>query len=579
MDNSSTAADDQAKSPNAKTASLNGGQQQRPAGEPSSNNDHGVKEATKEALDTSGEVLLSTDGMATVSVGLSPEEQAEASFFRPYWTLEFAGTALFALLMIWCYGWLYLGAFWNPLTRLEDLHVSVLNCDVLPPTSSLNASFAPYMPVLAPRPLATSLLAGSIYNTNSPLGPGGGSGRSLTWDTASCPGVTGPRPCGTPEEEAACMQSLSNDVRQGGPWALLYFPSTFTTSYLSWYTYSGIAPQLQSLWAQYVIARGRCYSTYNYVSAVTTQSLVPGLSRSLTQALASNPAAVAATGLNLKFLATGITPVETDLAPVKNFGQHFASYIFCVLLWLGSTFMVVTSWQFKLPVERALMAPPPARPSATGPLEDGTQTEAETAAVQAKAEAAETERRHVRLGALAWALWVKGFVAAVFMFILSVLLCCLLWALGAGNEQFYKNAGQTIAFGWYMSWSFIAINALLLHFLGVERFSSISALILILQLTSASAILTTDLSNRFFYIGRGLPMYWGVRAFRTLWFGVNTDTMWLNWVVITAFNVVFMPLGLGATAYRVWTNGSWGRRGGVARPINVQMGGVVAVAM
>ncbi|KAG2487263.1 hypothetical protein HYH03_014104 [Edaphochlamys debaryana] len=515
-----------------------------------------------------------------VTAAVSAEAQAEASFFRPYWTAEFAITALFAQLVIWCFAWLYLGAFWNPLTRLEDLHVSVLNCDVLPPTSSLNASFAPYMPVLAPRPLATSLLAGSIYNTTSPLGPGGGSGRSLTWDIASCPGVTGPRPCGTPEEEAACMQSLSNDVRQGGPWALLYFPSTFTTSYLSWYTYSGIAPQLQSLWAQYVIARGRCYSTYNYVTAVTTQSLVPGLSRSLTLSLASNPAALAATGLNLKFLATGITPVETDLAPVKNFGQHFASYIFCVLLWLGATFMVATSWQFKLPVEKALITPPPPQPSAAGATAaEESQPDLESPEARAKAEAAEVAGRNVRLGALAWALWVKGLVAALFMFVLIVLLCCVLWALGAGNEQWYMNAGQTIAFGWYMSWSFIAINAVLLHFLGVERFSSISALILILQLTSASAILTTDLSNRFFYIGRGLPFYWGVRAFRTLWFGVNTDTMWLNWVVITAFNVVFMPLGLGATAYRVWTNGSWGRRGGVTRPVNVQMGGVVAVAM
>ena len=30
---------------------------------------------------------------------------------------------------------------------------------------------------------------------------------------------------------------------------------------------------------------------------------------------------------------------------MRNFGQHFATYIFCVLLWLGASFVVATSWQ------------------------------------------------------------------------------------------------------------------------------------------------------------------------------------------------------------------------------------------
>lgn len=35
-----------------------------------------------------------------------------------------------------------------------------------------------------------------------------------------------------------------------------------------------------------------------------------------------------------------------------------------------------------------------------------------------------------------------------------------------------------------MSWSFISVNAVLLHIMGIERFSSASAFLLILQLTS-----------------------------------------------------------------------------------------------
>lgn len=54
----------------------------------------------------------------------------------------------------------------------------------------------------------------------------------------------------------------------------------------------------------------------------------------------------------------------------------------------------------------------------------------------------------------------------------------------------------------FLSWAFVSINAVLLHALGIERFSSMSALLLILQLTSASAIMTSELSNRFFYVGK-----------------------------------------------------------------------------
>ena len=53
-----------------------------------------------------------------------------------------------------------------------------------------------------------------------------------------------------------------------------------------------------------------------------------------------------------------------------------------------------------------------------------------------------------------------------------------------------------------MSWSFLSINAALLHGLGLERFSGASALLIILQLTSASAILNQHISNRFFFVGK-----------------------------------------------------------------------------
>ncbi|GIL64456.1 hypothetical protein Vafri_18362 [Volvox africanus] len=254
---------------------------------------------------------------------------------------------------------------------------------------------------------------------------------------------------------------------------------------------------------------------------------MPGLSQKLTWDLASNPNVLQI--ISPTFLASGVSVKEVNLAPVKNFGQHFASYIFCVLLWLGSSFVVVSSYQFKLKTEQQLL-------------------------MQSKQEGQQAYGTGmVRVRHLARALMVKGAVAALFMFVLMVFLCIVLWALGKGTEQWHLNPGYAIAFGWYMSWSFIYINAVLLHFIGIERFSSVTAFLLILQLTSASGIMSIELCNRFFYIGKGLPFFYGVRGFRTIFFGTCRNKMYINWLVFTAYNLVFAPLGLLLVTQRVWT--------------------------
>ncbi|KXZ44485.1 hypothetical protein GPECTOR_67g325 [Gonium pectorale] len=417
-------------------------------------------------------------------------------------------------------------------TRLGNLHVTVLDCDVVPPASALNASFAPLLPVLASTPIASRLLSGSVWNASSPLG----GGRLLRYQAASCQGGGGGAGAGCGPLEAECVAALAEEVRQGGPWAVIYFPANFTASYLSWFAGSGISPPEQRPTGVYYYARGRDYSTYSYVNAIVLNSLVPAVSRSLTLGLAANSAAMKL--LSPVFLATGVALREVDLAPVRNFGQHFATYIFCVLLWLGSSFVVATSYQFKLPAEVAILVPRVSKDKGKDEEEDG------------EARGQRTPREQMRQ--LAWALWVKGAVAAVFMFIEMILLCAVLWALGKGSEAWYRNAGQTIAFGWYLSWSFIAVNGVLLHAMGPDRFSSASALLLIVQLTSSSGIMSVDLSNRFFYIGKGLPFFYGVRGFRALFFGVMTDAMYQNWLVLTAYNVVLAPLGVWLVSRRIW---------------------------
>lgn len=598
-------------------------------------------------------------------------------YFKPYWTISFLVTALVAILVIWCFCWLYVGAFWNPQTRLRNLHLLLLDCDTVPPAASLNASFAPLLQALAPAPVATTLLGASVYNPSNLLSS------VLHWDTVTCPGVdataTGGRPCGTPEQEAQCVQHYADDVLDCGPWGLLYFPSNITSGYLSWFPGSGISPPTQQPAAGFYYARGRDYSTHNYLFNVVLTALLPGISRAFVSQLAASAQVMQI--INPGFLATGISVNQFDLAPVNNFGQNFASYVFCILLWLGSCFVVATSYQYKLPVEVQLIqmanrrrssfskslkatspnssprtasgtspsaaAPPPPPPpmqkerQPVAPFQDGQngqlqpappppplppppppppprgQPELELQNGQKEQQAGQQEQpdgtgingggagvpgdqhphQHhsvlpglvegqegqqgqldghehhhhhhgggpralveetmevvgsTRFRCVVWTVVVKGVVSTLYMFVLMVLLCCVLWALGRGTEQWHLSAGYAIAYGWFLSWAFVSINAVLLHALGIERFSSMSALLLILQLTSASAIMTSELSNRFFYVGKAFPFYYGVRAFRTIFFGACEPDMYINWLVAMAYNVVMGPLGVALVAHKLW---------------------------
>jgi hypothetical protein len=52
------------------------------------------------------------------------------------------------------------------------------------------------------------------------------------------------------------------------------------------------------------------------------------------------------------------------------------------------------------------------------------------------------------------------------------------------------------------------------------------------------AVFAHELTPAFYKIGFGLPFFWGVRGLRTIFFGVLDETMWLAWVVLTAWNLL-----------------------------------------
>lgn len=81
-----------------------------------------------------------------------------------------------------------------------------------------------------------------------------------------------------------------------------------------------------------------------------------------------------------------------------------------------------------------------------------------------------------------------------------------------------------------MSFSFIALDYILINFVGPSHFSVLSALLLILQLTSSGGIIADELSQPFYKVGKALPFYYGAKGFRRIFFGAGRSDMWCRFI-------------------------------------------------
>ena len=403
-----------------------------------------------------------------------------------------------AVIALFTFAFLYVGVSWNPGARLHTLTVAVLSCD-----AGVPAALAPALPsaLVAAPPLGTALLAASVLDATT------AAGRALGWRPFACGAAAGAA-CGA-TAAPACRAELVRAVERGDVWSALFVPPSFTADVLSG------APALAAAMGrdattptlEHIYGAGRSPSTYTFIKAVVSAT-ASGLATALGRSVLANAALSSAMGKTW-FLAP-LTLTDTNLHPVVHYGQNFASYVFCVLLWMGSAFTVALLSQFKTRIEIETLRGAPAT------MRDALRT-----------------------------LSVKAAVAVAFAFVQAIALVAVLLCLGRyqadgpdGSDglEWAHSPGLMIAYAAYMSFSFAAVNALALHTIGVEKFTTATTLLLIVQLTSSAGFFAETLSNRFFLVGRGLPFYYGVRAFRTIQFGGQENLMPINWMVPTVWN-------------------------------------------
>ena len=349
---------------------------------------------------------------------------------------------------------------------------------------------------------STALLAGSI------LDPSTAAGSTLGWTAFAC-SAAGGSACGS-ASAAACRAELVRAVNNGQVWSALFVPATFTANVLTGAPALAAAMGRNATTAvvEHIYGAGRSPSTYTYIKSVVSAT-VAGLASALGRNVLGNSALSAA--MSKAYFMAPLALLDTNLHPVVHYGQTFASYVFCVLLWMGSAFTAAALSQYKT-----------------------------------RAEMEHARGTPVPVGKALRIVAVKSSVAIAFAFIQAIALVSVLLCLGryiadgpdgSSGLTWAHSPGLMIAYGAYMSFSFLSLNALSLHVIGVEKFTAVTTLLLIVQLTSSAGFFSETLSNRFFRVGRGLPFLYGVRAFRTIMFGGQENWMPINWMVPTVWNV------------------------------------------
>lgn len=318
-------------------------------------------------------------------------------------------------------GFLYIGATWNPSARLKNLSVAVLSCDAGVPSSLLQV-------------LPSTPAIGSQIISDSVLNPESAAGALLGWFEFDCVAAAGGS-CRA-EHAQACRNEMILSVNRGEIWSALFVPADFTSSVLSSAPSFGL--QSSQAYIEHIYGSGRSSSTYSFINSVVDPT-VSGISVSLGKYILTSSLSSA---IEPSFYLQPVVLIKTNLHPILRYGEHFASYLFVVLSWIGSALTVSITIQFKTTAEAAAFA----------------------------------GDTHITTREILKSIGIKSLISVFFSFIqmtalVSIVLCIGNYASTDGHLLWAHNPGLAIAYGSYMSWSFMSTNSFFLHLLGFDRFS------------------------------------------------------------------------------------------------------------
>ncbi|KAJ3085223.1 hypothetical protein HK102_000199 [Quaeritorhiza haematococci] len=423
------------------------------------------------------------------------------------------GSAVFVIL----YTCLYIGGLWDPNSRLNALQVAFLNLD-----EGFNG---PY-----PEPVRQGFLNITGGKTlgemikSSILGPGAPTKDLFGWDDLA----------GKDVDKAATLSKLD----AGDYWGVVVIPPTFSNDFASNFNFSAAsAPpgtiitsstrRNMSLELHY--DQGRQFSTASFV-VQGMKTVVGTLSRSFALQILAGSSPQTLSALDRQFF---INPIDLELHnihPVLKFGQHMATYMLFVIMWLGSLIGVTV-------IHRNMIS----RLGKLGLTRDPT-----------------TNKLTTRFSSIAIGHATAG-ICILFAFLHALFAWTFFYIIG-GNDTFNQGAttghdlapGLLLVFLWYLGIVAFSINSFLAVIFGVDTFAVFSSLLLIMNLVGSNAVFDTMLMPEAFKVMDSiLPMTYAVRGLRALLFGSLKDTQTANCLALLGWFLVTFVLASVIGAWRI----------------------------
>lgn len=347
-------------------------------------------------------------------------------------------------------GMIYIGGIWNPIKKIPDLNYIIINNDM-----------GCYTPMCTEMGIDKNTNLGTYYQQLD------GKGGRFTM-------IPGNR-------EAAI-----NYVENHEYWAALYVPENFTINILMNLN-SVNKDKLVPVETELIFDEVRNYTTMRFILKAFNM-MEEAFFNSLVKKFDEQG------GLNPLFVIEGINYKETNLHKVSGFGQNFSSFIFLLIIWIGSIATSIIS-HFYFPFENHWVE--------------------------------KKDTKHPILKAMLLKIIVIGVISIVIAVISSVIpFFC------GGTFEIDHGYWKLLGFLLFFSLSGLGINNLLIHILPFIFYYLIAVTFMFLQLLSCGGLLDNDVQPSFFKIGRAFPMFYGVRETRYIYWGSGKQYRTENFVVI-----------------------------------------------
>jgi len=383
-------------------------------------------------------------------------------------------------LVITIYGVFYFGGLWDPVSRLKNLKVSIVNKDIPCPMDGSNLlclAVGSRAPEVAKIKLGDLIVQGIMENPES--------GKIFDWQL----------------ENDLDMKQAQKTVQDYDRWGVIYIPEDFTQSIISQLDMSAMAtPEglgqlamathktqeeiMRGLQAavktpeiHYIYETARSYTSVTFVSTVF-ETIDRSLKKTIALSLYQRVVVPGTGAFKNSFYLNAFDSKFDDLRTINNFGQNFASFILFVVVYIAAIATTLVYRKYR-------------------PFNNYIQSDKSTKSIFVSA-------------------CVKICINMIYMILVSSFMMLVVFMFG--NAQHEKST--FCAFLIFVVWAFISLSfcQLISNLLPLLPFLGVCVIFLVIQLATCSGIIAVQLQPGFWNIGKALPMYYATAEMKYLLF-------------------------------------------------------------